>query len=617
MAVNELAGVLSGSAERRADPAALRRMLAASGGTGGTTLATAGPAALGGVGQVSVGRHGRCILAAGVDLLNRDDLRARTGLDDWEAALVRLYRQEGGPALRRLRGAFALALWDEDRQELMLAVDHFGIRRLYYAATAEGLLFASRAGSVVAGPLASPDIDRTAVYEYLNFGYIPAPRSIWKGIRRLPPGHVLIARPGSLSVRAYWDLAYPERRVGITAASRAIAGAIEDAIAASLRGQGVKEAGAFLSGGTDSSAVVGLMARLTGERVNAFSIGFHEPRYDERSYASLAARHFDAAHHTRVVSADEAFAALPELVEAYDEPFGNNSAIGTLFCARLARETGVGALLAGDGGDEIFGGNERYRTDRIFGLWQRVPGPLRRGLLEPALAALGEGAPTPLRRVQRYVRRAVIPNPRRFYSYEFFFAQEGQDLLDGGFVADAGAQAPWRVLDEHFSRAAAASELHRLMYLDLKLTIGDNDLLKVTRTAERAGVRVRFPLLDVPLVELTATLPARFKLRGLEKRYLFKHAFRTLLPAEILAKRKHGFGVPTGLWLRTHPPFEALARDALLSPAARQRGYFRPGVLEGLFARHAAEPTPYYGELLWTVLMLELWHRRHGGGPPR
>ena len=189
-------------------------------------------------------------------------------------------------------------------------------------------------------------------------------------------------------------------------------------------------------------------------------------------------------------------------------------------------------------------------------------------MLEPALAALGERGPRPLRRVQRYVRRAAIPNPRRFYSYEFFFAQEGQSLLAPGFLAAAGASTPWQVLEEHFERAGAgASELNRLLYLDLKLTIGDNDLLKVTRTAERAGIGVRFPLLDVPLVELTAALPARFKVRGLEKRYLFKHAFRSLLPAEILAKRKHGFGVPTGLWLRTHPRFQALARDTLLSPA--------------------------------------------------
>jgi asparagine synthase (glutamine-hydrolysing) len=616
VAVSALAGFLHRDERRRADQACLDGILAVGGAEKRSAVAV-GPVALGGAGrQVSVGVHGPCLVAADVDLLAVDELLAHTGLGDWGPALVWLYQQEGADAVRRLRGAFALALWDADREELTLAVDHFGIRRLYYAESAEGLAFASDAGSVAAGPVAHGEVDRTAVYEYLNFGYIPAPRSIWQGIRRLPPGHLLSARQGVLRLRPYWDLAYPERRVGITEASRAIQQAVEDAVAVALRGPSIKEAGAFLSGGTDSSTVVGLMTKLTGERVNAFSIGFHEPRYDEGSYAILAARHFNAAHYTRVVSADEAFEAMPELVETYDEPFGNNSAIGTLFCARLARESGVTWLLAGDGGDEIFGGNERYRTDRIFALWQRVPRLLRRRVLEPGLRALGERAPGPLRRVQRYVRRSAIPNPRRFYSYEFFFAQEGQGMLDPGFLADAGADAPWHVLEEHFARAQASSELNRLLYLDLKLIIGDSDLLKVTGTAEREGIRVRFPLLDVPLVELTAGLPAYFKVRGLEKRYLFKHAFRPLLPAAILGKRKHGFGVPTGLWLRTHPRFEALARDVLLSRAARQRGYFRPGAMEALFARHRADRTPYYGDLLWTVLMLEMWHRRHGEPRP-
>ena len=615
--MSALAGVLYRDGSRRVEQARLDGMLDE--GAHARAAVTLGPVALGGTGRaVSVSAQGSCLLAADADLLDVDELLARTGLSAWEPAVVRLYQQEGARALRGLRGAFALALWDTDRDELTLAVDHFGIRRLYYAESADGLVFASHAGRVIAGPAPPPEVDRTAVYEYLNFGYVPGPRSIWKGVRRLPPGHLLTARGGALSVRPYWDLAYAERRVGITAASRATAGAVEEAVAAGLAGPGIKEVGAFLSGGTDSSTVVGLMARLTGERVNAFSIGFREPRYDELSYASLAARHFNAAHYTRVVSADEAFEAVPELAEMYDEPFGNNSAIGTLLCARLARQTGATCLLAGDGGDEIFGGNERYRTDRIFALWHRVPAALRHGVLEPALAAVGERGPRALRRVQRYVRRASIPNPRRFYSYEFFFAQEGQSLLDPGFLADAGASAPWEVLEAHFQRAGAgAGELNRLLYLDLKLTIGDNDLLKVTRTAERAGIGVRFPLLDVPLVELTAALPARFKVRGLEKRYLFKHAFRSLLPPEILAKRKHGFGVPTSLWLRTHPRFKALARDTLLSPATRQRGYFRPGALESLFAGHASDDTAYYGDLVWTALMLELWHRTHGRGPTR
>jgi asparagine synthase (glutamine-hydrolysing) len=316
-------------------------------------------------------------------------------------------------------------------------------------------------------------------------------------------------------------------------------------------------------------------------------------------------------HHTRIVTADDALNVLPRLVDGYDEPFGNNSAVGTFFCAQLARESGVSHLLAGDGGDEIYGGNERYRTDRIFARYGHIPGAIRRGVLEPVLNWLPESVPSVLQRAQRYVRRANMPNPRRFYSYEFYVAQNANHLLDRKFVQVSEPEGPWRVLEEHFGRVSSRSELNRLMYLDLKLTIGENDLLKVARTAELAGVGVRFPLLAVPLVEFTGTLPAAFKVHGLEKRYLFKRAFEGLLPRETLTKQKHGFGVPTAYWLKGHRGFRELARDTLLSVRSMQRGYFRSGVLAELFAKHESDSTAFYGDILWRLLMLELWHRRH------
>jgi asparagine synthase (glutamine-hydrolysing) len=359
------------------------------------------------------------------------------------------------------------------------------------------------------------------------------------------------------------------------------------------------------------------MARITGEAVNTFSIGFNEDQYNELRYAEITARHFGAAHYTRVVTADDALAVVPRLVEAYDEPFGNNSVLATFLCAQLARETGVSEMLGGDGGDEIFGGNERYRTDRIFATYGRVPAVLRRGLLEPVLLGLPD-APGPIGRAQRYIRRARIPNPRRFYSYEFYAAQHAAELLAPDFVRSIEVEAPWLTLERIFREARAGSELNRLLYLDLKLTIGDNDILKVTRSAELAGVKVRFPLLALPLVEFTGTLPAHLKVRGLEKRYLFKRAFRGLLPADTLAKRKHGFGVPVSDWLKRHPGFRELGRDTLLSSRCTQRGYLRKDAIENLFTLHEEDATAFYGDTLWSLLMLELWHQRHvdgvGGG---
>ena len=548
---------------------------------------------------------------ADLDLINTDDLQALTGVGQHDGSLLAaLYARDGQHFVRRLRGAFAFALWDQRQRILLLGVDHFGIRRLYYTVNSDSIAFASRPSAVVGAPGVERRVDLTAVFDYLNFGYVPAPRSIHAGVHRLPPGHVLIVRDGSARLEPYFDITYSEQPADRGETATTLCRLTQEAVGRALGGRATKEVGAFLSGGTDSSTVVGLMGRFV-DRVNAFSVGFREQQYDELGYAEISARHFGAAHYTRIVTADDALECLPRLVEAYDEPFGNTSAIGSFFCARLAHECGMAVLLAGDGGDEIFGGNERYRVDRIFARYRRIPAALRARIIEPVLLNLGDNVPRLVDRARRYVRRANIPNPRRFYSYEFLVAQEAAELLDPDFRAAIHEDEPYAVVQGHYDRAQGATELNRLLYLDLKLAIGDNDLFKVTRTAELAGVAVRFPLLDCSLVEFTGTWPAEFKVRGLEKRYLFKHAFQTLLAPETLAKRKHGFGVPTSVWLKSHPKFRAMVRDTLLSPRARQRGYFRPGALERLFECHDGDATPYYGDILWTVLMLELWQRRY------
>jgi asparagine synthase (glutamine-hydrolysing) len=570
------------------------------------------PLGLFGAGRVTFERSDAAWAVADMDLLNLEELHALAGIPAGHSGLLpRLYELEGPGFIRRLRGPFALALWDRRQRSLLLAVDHFGIRRLYYSTGNRGTAFSSRLAAVVAAPGQSRQTDPGAIYDYLNFGYIPAPETPFPGIRRLPPGHTCHIRHGSTRIEPFWDVQYLEHPQREERAASTLYRLSHHAVSEAVAGLSPTATGAFLSGGTDSSTVVGLMTRLTGEPVSAFSIGFHEDRYDELDYARLTARHFGATLHTRIVKPEDALEALPGLVDTYDEPLGNNSAIGTLFCAAMAREHGVTHLLAGDGGDEIFGGNERYRVDQVFARYGRVPALLRRGLLEPVLLNLPEGAPSILGRARRYIRRASIPNPRRFYSYEFHVAQNGGELLDADFLGRVRPDGPWHVLEEHFRRAEASSELNRLLYLDLKLTIGDNDLFKVTRTAELGGVGVRFPFLDRSLVEFMGTLPVSFKVRGLEKRYLFKRAFRNLLPGETLAKRKHGFGVPTAEWLRSHRGIRELARDTLLSPRADQRGFFRRGALERLFAQHDAETAPFYGDILWSVLMLELWHRRH------
>jgi asparagine synthase (glutamine-hydrolysing) len=586
-----------------------------------STLSTAsGPAAFWTAGDTEQVRlRNGLLIAADVEIDNLHEFGHVPGAPGAPVdVLARLYQVEGPTFVRRLRGAFALAIWDPVRNQLLLAVDHFGIKRLYYARSSERAAFASSPGALASLPDVGRTVDLVSLYNYLNFGFVPAPRSIFGGLLRLPPGHLGAIRADRVSVEPYWDMAYPERPMRPADAATTVYQLAERAVADALRDIAPKEVGAFLSGGTDSSTVVGLATRLTGERIQAFSVGFSEERFDELEYARITARRFEATHYTRILGPDDALASLPRLVDAYEEPFGNSSAIGTLACAETARECGVRRLLAGDGGDEIFGGNERYRTDRIFARYALVPGIVRRALLEPALSRVAEDSPGLFGRAGRYVRRARLPNPERYYFSEFLFARGAEELLGASVSAAVSRRAPYAILETYYRQARATAELNRLMYIDLKVTLGDNDLLKVMRTAEMAGLTVRFPFLSLPLVEFTGTMPTRFKLRGLEKRYLFKQAFGPLLARETLAKRKHGFGVPTSAWMKAHPGFRELTRDTLLSARARQRGYVRPGAVEWLFERHEADRTPYYGDILWNVLMLELWQRRHmdGAGVP-
>jgi asparagine synthase (glutamine-hydrolysing) len=341
---------------------------------------------------------------------------------------------------------------------------------------------------------------------------------------------------------------------------------------------------------------------------NSFSIYFDNPRYDEAGFSRLAAAHFHTRHHESCLQAGDAAQAIPRLVEHYDEPFANSSAIGAYYCGQLARDNGVDVLLVGDGGDELFAGNERYAADKKFAMYYSVPQIVRKGIKSAARSLPDTG---PLSYPARYVRRAEIPNPRRMMSYSFFLTQDSDGAFEPDFLEQAKPEAALDIAQAHFDSAHATSELNRLLYLDVKMTLADNDLRKVVGTAEMAGVRVRFPLLDQRLAELSGRIPSSLKLRGFEKRFIFKQAMKGILPDRILYKKKHGFGVPVGYWLAHDPGMKAIAA-VLDEPQARQRGYFRPDFLSRVKELNLVHPA-YYGEVLWVALVLELWHRQRRG----
>jgi asparagine synthase (glutamine-hydrolysing) len=542
----------------------------------------------------------------------RADLLLRDSQDDPYAgpaqSLARLYAREGDAFAKRLRGTFAVILYDHKLRVLKAWTDHFGAEKLVFT-NADGF-FAVATDLRLLMPLLAerPHIDPVAVQQYLQYTCIPAPRTIFHGISRLQPGHLLMSKPAP-SVRPYWDISYPEdeRRTESEWAA-ATESAIRSAVSLNVSGVDSAELGCFLSGGTDSSSVAGLISQCTREPARTFSIGFDDPRYNEIEYARIAARHNKSRHHEYFVTPGDILTLIERAVPAYDEPFGNSSIIPTYYCARLAAENGVTHLLAGDGGDELFGGNARYLEDRVFQHYGLIPASLRR-VMEPVISAGNSWTNLQLfDRAARYVRRSKITVPDRLFSYTLLSSVPGPELFTADFLAAVDGHHPLTPARNYFSSAPAQTDLNRWLYLDLKTTISDNDLRKVTVMSRLAGVTPRYPLLDPALAEFTGTIPARLKVKGPQLRYLFKKAMAGVLPPEIIAKRKHGFGLPYCVWLREHESLRNFTLDTLGSARFQQRGYFRKGVIEWLWSQYENVHQRYYGDLLWVFLMLELWH---------
>lgn len=553
----------------------------------------------------------RGAVAYDLDLSNEGALRALVGStpgapSDIGELLWELYRAFGETFLDRLRGAFGFALWDVGERRLLVATDPYGIRPVVHATCGGGLAVASRIGQLLHHPELSRRIDLEAVYHYLFYSAILSPYTIYEEIRRLEPGKLILYEKGRTRIERFYDIRYrPDGAAGESYWRRAIPLEVRGAVKRLAPLSDPEETGCFLSGGTDSSSVAGYYGQATGRPAQTFSIGFDEPGYNELDYAHIAVRCFGTRQHESFVTPEDVLALVEALPRLYDEPFGNSSVIPAFYCAAMAREVGVKVLLAGDGGDEIFGGNERYVTNLVFERYQAVPGPLRRGLLEPLLRALpGWG---PVHQAQRYTRRANIPNPDRFFSYNLLAETDLRQVFVPGFLEQVDPECFLRIARAHWDRAAPAHPTDRLLYLDMKLTVTDNDLRKVTQMGEAAGVRVRYPFLDRDLVDFAATIPATLKVRPGRGRYAFKRAMEGFLPREIIEKTKHGFGLPVGPWFRSHPGLSSLLGDTLFSGTPRISEWLQPGFLAMLRRGFETDNVSYYGANLWVLLVLELW----------
>jgi len=568
-----------------------------------------------------------CIAAlAGHPRWRDAELAEQARAHDPAFALLSAYQRDGDGLFERLAGDFALVILDPSAPRLLAGIDRTGQLPLHFAPIPGGLIFGSSANSVLAHPGLERRPTAEGLFHYFFFHMLPAPVSLFAGLHKLQAAHRLDFDRGGWRIAPYWLPAFTEpadadpaalgdelktllRTAVARAADTGPSAAASDISSGPSLGQSLGETsegaiGAFLSGGLDSSTVAGLLAEFRPGGADSFSIGFNAEGYDELPYARLAVQQFGLRAHEYYVTPEDVVEAVQLIAASYDEPFGNSSALPAYFCARLAAETGITRLLGGDGGDELFAGNARYAKQGVFEHWHRIPGPLRHGMLEPLFTRLPESIPL-LRKARSYVEQARIPLPDRLQTYNYLHRFALAELFTPSFLEQVDSEAPWQLMRTLYQRPRQATSLNRMLYLDWQQTLADNDLRKVTRMCQLAGVDVVYPMLDDDVVAFSCRVPSDLKLHRGRLRHFYKEAMRDFLPAGIIDKKKHGFGLPFGIWMHDHKPLRALAYDNLLK--LKGRDIVRPDFIDQLIRWHREAHAVYYGELVWVLMMLELW----------
>jgi asparagine synthase (glutamine-hydrolysing) len=512
--------------------------------------------------------------------------------------IVHAFEEWGEGAFKRLRGMFAIALWDSRDQSLWLARDRVGIKPLHYSVEGERLYFGSEIKSILAADVPRA-LDFEALDHYLSFLYTPRDSSIFAGIHKLPPGHVLRWQRGGVRVHRYWELPTEQSApASEEEAVEALRSVLRDAVRSHLMSE--VPLGAFLSGGVDSSVVVGLMSEVSSQPVRTFSIGFEDPKYDELEHARTVARHFGTDHHEFVVKPD-ALSIIDDLIEHFDEPFGDSSAIPTWYVSEIARRH-VTVVLSGDGGDELFGGYDRYFPHPRVAAFDRWNGSAGRAVASAVWPWLPHGVTG-----KNFLRRVARDSRGRYLDDIAYFQRDEKPALLTGDVQRhlVGTDAEAR-LGGHFSRFSNLPWQEQMMKFDFETYLPEDILTKVDRMSMAHSIESRVPLLDNDVVDFAARLPATFKIKNGRRKHVLKEAAAGVLPTEILNRRKQGFGVPVGGWFRGD--LREFFSDVLLSAGARQRGYFEGAFVDRLVREHVSGRRDHTLRL-WGLVVFELWHR--------
>lgn len=521
--------------------------------------------------------------------------------------IVHAYEEYGKDCVQKLNGMFAFAIWDSSKDMLLLARDRLGQKPLYYSINDERLIFASEIKSILEYPDVEREIDIEALSLYLTFLYVPAPWTMFKGIKKLPPGHLLTCKGREIQIEKYWDVVYrsPDTRdegYYIEEIRRKLTKSVERRLMSDV------PLGAFLSGGVDSSVVVGLMSRIMDQPVDTYSVGFDasiggSPKFNvDLEHARLVAKHFGTNHHVIVISKNAALEELlPKLVWQLDEPLSNPTIIPTYLVAKLAKES-VTVTLSGDGGDELFGGYSRYTSDKMVSYYRRIPGLLRDKILTPLIYR----TPMP-QRLKKLAEKASLPlGAERYLTWWTVFSPgEQASLFTNSLVNRVENALSDKVVSSYVDNVDTGSFQDKLSYTDLKMWIAEESNMRMDKMSMLASVEARAPFLDHELVEFAATIPFSLKIKGLSTKYILKKAFSEMLPKAIIERGKWGFFCPASSWLRDS--VRDLTLQVLSQASIESAGLFNYDYVDSLVQRHLNREE-YNLNRVWALLTFQLWY---------
>ncbi len=520
--------------------------------------------------------------------------------------IIHLYEEYGRDCVSRMNGMFSFAIWDANAKEVFLARDQLGIKPLYYLLDERRLVFASELKAILKHPGVERNIDYAALDTFLAYGYTGSPRTIFEGIRKLPPASSLLIRDGEPSVREYWRLKFPERPFGDEAYH---AQRIRELLKASVARQLMSEVplGAFLSGGIDSSAIVAMMSEVT-DSVKTFSVGFEDSSFNELPYARLVAETFGTDHHEFVAKMN-VIELLPRLLEYYDEPFADSSAVPTYIVSQMAR-TNVTVCLSGDGGDELFAGYDRYAACKVAEAYAFVPRPVRGGIASLVrLLPESTANKSVVAFGKRFVAASELPPEQRYASWVALFNEEERGRMYSQEAKEHTRELKIRDYLSGFYRQCTASDfVAKTLCVDLKTYLPEDLLAKVDIASMAHALEVRVPFLDHTLVEYAQTIPTSVKFPGLALKHILRKSFEKKLPKKIVGRRKHGFGVPVGAWFKGE--LAGLAHDSLLGKDAPARTFFNEEYLERLLTQHRTGRRDN-GQRIWALVFFNLWYRKY------